>query len=202
MKTEKIQLSGVARRMWGYNTLTPSNVGKLLEGYKLSLSRSRRMIFDKQNGIFATVNIRPELYLLVGKDIQAMHGRSGFVYHAWMQFYADGVWLTDWDKEYFMLYEPFAAEANLLPARVAALKVVRPWWSMKDKTVNYPLFEKDGVKISREFLVKGQRLQACRDEAFCWKNETGCLWHYFEPMHFVYQEIPSKAELLKLSENV
>ena len=200
MKVEKIKLTGIARRMWGYKSLTSSNVGRLLESYKLSLDRGRRLIFDVHSGIFAAVNIRPELYLLVGKDVQIMHGRTGFIYHAWMQYHADGAWLTDWDKDFFLFYEPFAEEVIVFPARAAELKTVHAWWRLKNKQVEYPLFEKDGVKISRQFEVKGNRLRAYKDEAFCWKTSTECMWHYFEPLHFVYAKVPTVEELIKMSE--
>ena len=200
MKVEKIKLTGLARRMWGYKSLTSSNVGRLLESYKLSLDRGRRLIFDVHSGIFAAVNIRPELYLLVGKDVQIMHGRTGFIYHAWMQYHADGAWLTDWDKDFFLFYEPFAEEVIVFSARAAEPEIVCPWWCSKYKTENYTLFVQDGVKISRQFEVKGNRLRAYKDEAFCWKTSTECMWHYFEPLHFVYAKVPTVEELIKMSE--
>lgn len=200
MKTEKIKVSGLARRMWGYKSLTPSNVGKLLETYKLSLDRGRRIIFDLRSGIFAAVNIRPELYPLAGQDIQAMHGRVGFIYYAWMQYHADGAWLPNWENDFFLFYEPFAEEVIVFPARAAEPEIVCPWWCSKYKTESYTLFVQDGVKISRQFEVKGNRLRARKDEAFCWKTTTGYRWHYFEPLHFVYTRVPTVEELLKLSE--
>ena len=199
MKTEKVKVSGLARRMWGYKSLASSNVGKLLENYKLSLDRGRRFIFDAHSGIFATVNIRPEIYPLAGQDIQAMHGRVGFVYHGWVQYHADGAWLTDWDKDFFLFYEPFAEEVIVFPARSAELRIFHPWWRKGTAVVHYELFTANGVKKGRGFKVRGNQLTAYQDEAFCWKTTTECMWHYFEPLHFVYTRVPTVEELIEMS---
>lgn len=194
MKVEKIKLTGIARRMWGYKILTPSTVGKFVESHKLALERSRRVVFDAF-GRFASVHICPEMYQLLGEDIRAMHGRVGFVYHAWIQYCADGKWLTDWENDFLLYYEPLTEEAYVFPKRVAELKTVHAWWRLKDKQVEYPLFEKDGVKISRSFLVRGNLLCAYRDVASYQPQENVWQWKYFPPLHFVYAKVPTLKEL-------
>ncbi len=194
MKIEKTKLTGIARRMWGYKTLTAENVGALIQSYKLSLERNRCIAIDT-SGCFARVIIRPEFYPLVNEGIRAMHSRVGFIYPALVEYYADAQWLTDAERACFLFYEPFSEEAVLIPERVMEYEIVHPWWRRRHELVEYPLFEKGGVKISRSFLVKGNQLKAYQDVASYQPRESVWEWKYFPPLHFVYEKVPTVAEL-------
>lgn len=201
MKLDKVNVKGISRRMLGCEVLTPSSVGKCWKDIKLSLERGRRIVFDDR-GKYAVVKILPEMYPLIDQNLQAMHNRIGFVYPARLQYCADGKWLTDWENDFWFYYEPLSEEAYVFPARIAKLETVWPWWRRKCMRMEYPLFEKDGVKISRRFLVRGNKLQACCDIASCRVTQTNMCWIYFEPLHFVYAKVPTAKELLQMHEEL
>ncbi len=185
---KKIKIKNVPRKLWGYKTITSEMVGKMLNSENLMYGGLRVNI---EKGTFASVVIRPEVYLLVGAEVKAMHNRTGFVYDCWLTYDAADQQLAS-KKTGYLFYEPFSEEVILLSKEVAKVES-RPWW--RKELYYYSLFKKEGVIISRGFVLRGGKLEAYEDGASSRVEKNVLETYYFPPMHFIYNEVPTAEEL-------
>lgn len=197
MKTRTIKVADAGHKMSGYRKLNAKNIADILRSYPLAVDATSDIIFNK-SGSFATVLIRPEVYPLVDKDIKSMHKRKGFVYKAKMRRLGqNGKMIVDSD-DFLLFYEPFAEEIIVLPAKTAKVKPVHPWWRIGSTLVCYCITQKETVTVSRSFAVKGNCLTAEKDVLSGKVDEGWYRWKHYEPLYFVYHQIPSVEELREM----
>lgn len=196
----KVYLKGISEELAGYEKITPAIVRKKLLSYALNLQikeRSCRLKLGQECG-FCQVSIRPEIYISAGENLRQIHGKKGFCFKGLIAYDIGGEWLTDTEKEYLVIYEPFSEELYVVPLKLVITEKVNPCYKFWNKVTTKMYFVKaqDGVSLYRQFWVRGNSLVASDDILMSQSHDAGAHhYYYFAPMSFVYHPLWTAKEL-------
>ena len=187
----KLYLKGIREELAGCAKITPDVIRKKLGFYSLNMQireSSCRLKLRQECG-FCQVKIRQGVYLSVDESLIHIQGKVGFCFKGLIAYDIGGEWITDTEKEYLVIYEPFAEEVNVIYWNFVSTRRPSPrykFWS-RSNTNMYFIKAQDGIALYRQFLIKGDSLVASNDMLMFKNNEADTLrYYYFAPMSFVY----------------
>lgn len=195
----KVYFQGISEELAGYEKITPAIIREKLLSYALNLQvreRSCRLKLGHEYG-FCKVSIRPEIYISVGENLRKIHGKKGFCFKGLIAYDIGGEWLTDTEKEYLVIYEPFSEELDVVPLKAVSTEKVNPGYKFWNKvTEMYFVKSQNEVRLYRRFLVRGNSLVASDDILMSQSHEAGAQhYYYFAPMSFVYHPLWTAKDL-------
>ncbi len=199
----KVTLKEVSAKLAGYKKITPAVIRKLFAAENLLFNKNGShccLRIASNCCAFATVNVKPEVYCMADEPLRKVHGLEGFCFSAWIAYIAED-WVLDLEHDYVVVYVPFSNELTIIPAEFVTIKPLKPWymfWQRKCVMKTYLISEENGVRFSRDFLVRGDTLVAMKDELGCRNGQSKYVWVSFAPLYFVYHPLLSREKLVEM----
>lgn len=195
----RVCLEGMPEELAGYGKITPAIIRKKILSYSLNLGirgRLCRLNLGQECG-FCKVSVRPEIYISAGENLRQIHGNKGFCFKGLLAYDIGGEWLTDTEKEYLVIYEPFSEELHIVLLKTVSISQINPVYKFWNRvTEMYFVKAQDEVRLYRQFLVRGNSLVASDDILMSQSHDAGAHhYYYFAPMSFVYHPLWTAKDL-------